>query len=428
MTATTIGFAGIFILLLLIALRCPIALAMAGVGFFGFAALVAWGPAASVAGSAPLELLSNYGFSPVPLFIFMGTLAARSGMAGALFSGARSLFGGWRGGSALAALSACGVFSAISGSSVATAATMTKVALPEMERNGYSQALAAGSLAAGGTLGIMIPPSIALLLYGLITEQSVGEMFIAGLTPGLLGLFMYNATVALLVFFKPALAAPSPSTLLVEKLKGIVKMGPFLLVFAVVMGGLYGGIFTPTEAAGIGAFVTLIVAVVRGLRWQGFKDAVREALITSALIFFMLMGAEVFGYFLSVSRLPFTLAEMFSSFDLAPIGILLCVLLLYMVLGCFMDSIAMMLLTVPVVYPLVMQAGFDPVWFGVVTVLAVEIGLITPPVGMNVFVINATARHVPLGQIFRGVVPFIASDLLRLALLIAFPAIALWLL
>jgi tripartite ATP-independent transporter DctM subunit len=194
------------------------------------------------------------------------------------------------------------------------------------------------------------------------------------------------------------------------------------------MGGLYGGIFTPTEAAGIGAFVTLVVAVFRGLRWQGFKAAVAEALVTNALIFFMLMGAEVFGYFLSVSRLPFSLAEAVSAFELTPLGILLCVLFLYMVLGCFMDSIAMMLLTVPVVYPLIMQAGFDPIWFGVITVLAVEVGLITPPVGMNVFVINATARHVPLGQIFRGVVPFIVSDMLRLALLVAFPAIALWLL
>ncbi|HEX5515668.1 MAG TPA: TRAP transporter large permease [Gammaproteobacteria bacterium] len=428
MTPFWIGIVGIAILLLLIAIRCPIALAMAVVGFFGFAVLVAWGPAASVTASAPLELLSSYGFSPIPLFIFMGALASRSGMASELFSGARSLFGGWRGGSALAALSACGVFSAISGSSVATAATMTRVALPEMERNGYSPALATGALAAGGTLGIMIPPSIALLLYGLITEQSVGDMFIAGLTPGLLGLLMYSITVALVVYFRPSLAAASPSTVLMEKLKGIAKMGPFLLMFAIVMGGLYGGLFTPTEAAGIGAFVTLIVAVFRGLRLPGFMAAVSETLVTSALIFFMLMGAEVFGYFLSVSRLPFTLAEVFSSFDLAPLGILLCVLLLYMVLGCFMDSIAMMLLTVPVVYPLILQAGFDPIWFGVVTVLAVELGLITPPVGMNVFVINATARHIPLGQIFRGVVPFIVSDLLRLALLVAFPAIALWLL
>ena len=428
MTPFWIGIVGIAILLLLIAIRCPIALAMAVVGFFGFAVLVAWGPAVSVTASAPLELLRSYGFSPIPLFIFMGALASRSGMAGELFSGARSLFGGWRGGSALAALSACGVFSAISGSSVATAATMTRVALPEMERNGYSPALATGALAAGGTLGIMIPPSIALLLYGLITEQSVGDMFIAGLTPGLLGLLMYSITVALVVYFRPSLAAASPSTVLMEKLKGIAKMGPFLLVFAIVMGGLYGGLFTPTEAAGIGAFVTLIVAVFRGLRLQGFMAAVSECLVTSALIFFMLMGAEVFGYFLSVSRLPFTLAEVFSGFDLAPLGILFCVLLLYMVLGCFMDSIAMMLLTVPVVYPLILQAGFDPIWFGVVTVLAVELGLITPPVGMNVFVINATARHIPLGQIFRGVVPFIVSDLLRLALLISFPAIALWLL
>jgi len=427
MTPFWIGVTGIIILLVLIAIRCPIALAMAVVGFFGFATLVALDPAVTVGASAPFELLTSYGFSPIPLFIFMGALASHSGMAGQLFSGARSLFGGWRGGTALAALSACGVFSAISGSSVATAATMTRVALPEMERNGYSPALATGALAAGGTLGIMIPPSIALLLYGLITEQSVGDMFLAGLTPGLLGLVMYSLTVAILVYLRPSLAAGSPSTTLWEKLAGVAKMGPFLLVFVIIMGGLYGGIFTPTEAAGIGAFVTLIVAVIRGLRWRGFVEATVEALTTSALIFFMLMGAEVFGYFLSVSRLPFTIAEMFADFGFAPFGILLCILLLYLVLGCFMDSIAMMLLTVPVVFPLIQQAGFDPIWFGVVTVLTVELGLITPPVGMNVFVINAAARHVPLGQIFRGVAPFVVSDLIRLALLLAFPAIALWL-
>lgn len=427
MSLLMMGLIGVAVLLFLIAIRCPISLAMAVVGFVGFAILVAWAPALSVAASAPLDLLTSYSFSPIPLFIFMGALAAHSGMAGQLFSGARSLFGGWRGGSALAALSACGVFSAISGSSVATAATMTRVALPEMERNGYSPALATGTLAAGGTLGILIPPSIALLLYGLITEQSVGDMFLAGMTPGLLGLLMYGITVALLVYFRPALAAESPSTVLAEKLRGIGKMGPFLLVFAIIMGGLYGGIFTPTEAAAVGAFITLVVAVIRGLRLQGFIAAVKESLVTSAMIFFMLMGAEIFSYFLSVSRLPFTLAETFTSFDLSPLGILMCILLLYLVLGCFMDSIAMMLLTVPVVYPLVVQAGFDPVWFGVVTVLAVEVGLITPPVGMNIFVINASARHVPLGQIFRGVVPFLVSDVVRLGLLIAFPAIALWL-
>lgn len=424
MTPFWIGISGFVILLALIAIRCPVALAMAAVGLFGFTVLVAWGPATSMASSAPFEILTNYGFSPIPLFILMGTLAASAGMAGELFEGAKRVFGGWRGGMALAALSACGVFSAISGSSVATAATMTRVSLPEMERNGYAPSLATGALAAGGTLGIMIPPSIALLLYGLITEQSVGDMFIAGLIPGLLGLVMYSLTVAVVVHLKPGLASAAGRTTPLEKLGALRLMGPFLLVFAVVIGGLYGGWFTPTEAAAIGAFVTLLVALARGMRWAGFVHAVTQAVVTSGLIFFMLMGTEVFGYFLSVSRLPFTVAQVVSDMGLSPMMILFCVLLFYLVLGCFMDSIAMMLLTVPVVFPLVQQAGFDPVWFGVVTVLTVELGLITPPVGMNVYVINATAGHVPLGSIFRGVMPFVCSDVIRLGLLIAFPVLA----
>jgi len=426
-TPVAVGIIGVAMLLILIALRCPVALAMAAVGLFGFATLVAWGPAVSITGSAPYEILTRYSFSPIPLFIFMGCLAAQAGMARELFDGARSLFGSWPGGMALSGISACGVFSAISGSSVATAATMTRVALPEMERNGYAPSLAAGSLAAGGTLGIMIPPSIALLLYALITQQSVGDMFIAGLVPGLLGIVFYSATIAIIVWLKPEVSGQSQATSLHAKGRALLGMAPFLLVFVIIMGGLYGGWFTPTEAAGVGAFVTLIIALLRGMRLRGLGEALSDALATSALIFFMLMGVQVFGYFLAVSRLPSVFADMFSVLGLGPTGILLCILAMYVVLGCFMDAIAMMLLTVPVVFPLIMQAGYDPVWFGVVTVLTVEMGLITPPVGMNVFVINATARHVPIGQIFRGVWPFLASDVVRLALLVLFPAIATWL-
>ncbi len=426
MTPFWIGIAGVVILLLLIALRCPVALAMAAVGLFGFAVIVAWSPAVFMTATAPFQLLTKYTFSPIPLFILMGCLAAQAGMARELFEGARSVFGGWRGGMALAAVTSCGAFSAISGSSVATAATMTRVSLPEMERNGYSQSLATGALAAGGTLGIMIPPSIALLLYGLITQQSVGEMFIAGLIPGLLGLVFYGVAIALVVYFKPQSATASEPTALREKGRALAAMAPFLSVFAIIMIGLYGGWFTPTEAAGVGAFVTLVVALFRGMRLNGFIAAVAATLTTSGMIFFMLMGVEVFSYFLAVSRLPFTLAGLFEG--LSPMAVLFSVLLLYLVLGMFMDAIAMMLLTVPVVFPLIEQAGFDPVWFGVVTVLTVEMGLITPPVGMNAYVINATAPHVPVGRIFRGVWPFLLSDLFRLGLLIAFPVIALGLL
>jgi tripartite ATP-independent transporter DctM subunit len=325
---------------------------------------------------------------------------------------------------ALAAVTSCGIFSAISGSSMATAASMSRVALPEMEKNGYAPTLATGVLAAGGTLGIMIPPSIALLLYALITEQSVGAMFMAGVIPGLLGLVMYGLTVAVLVIVFPNIAQPGKATTLKEKFLGLKGLVPFTGVFVFIIGGIYSGWFTPTEASAVGAAATLLIALVRGMRFEQFKDAVGETLVMSAMIFFMIIGAEIFGYFLSVSRISFSLVEYVDSLHLGPYMILLCVLILFMVLGCVMDSIAMLLLTVPVVYPLIEAAGFDPIWFGIVAVITVELGLITPPVGMNVFVIKSVAPHISIGDMYKGVMPFVIADLLRLALIVAFPILA----
>ncbi len=428
MSAPLIGYVCVAGMLLLIALRCPVALAMAVTGFVGFSWIVAFGPAMSILDSGPFETLSNYSFSPIPMFILMGVFASKARMSAELFSGARTLFGGWRGGMALAAVSSCGVFSAISGSSLATAASMSRVALPEMKKNGYADSLATGSLAAGGTLGIMIPPSIALLLYALITEQSVGDMFIAGLIPGILGLILYCVAIAVVVALKPDLAKPGEPTTVKEKIIGLKGLMPFGGIFLFIIGGIYTGLFTPTEAAAVGAMGTFIIAVVRGMTFRQFGEAVEETLTLSAMIFFMIIGAEIFGYFLSVSRISFSLVELVDSLHLGPYAVLFCVLLLYMLLGCVMDSIAMLLLTVPVVYPLIETAGFDPVWFGIITVIAVEMGLITPPVGMNVFVIKSVAPQVPIAEIFRGVMPFVMSDIVRLALLILFPSLALALL
>lgn len=411
-----------------IAFRMPIALAMAMTGFIGFGWIVAFDPAISVLESGAFDTLSNYSFSPVPLFILMGVFASKAKMSAELFNGAKSLFGAWRGGMALAAVSSCGIFSAISGSSLATAASMSKVALPEMQKNGYANSLATGTLAAGGTLGIMIPPSIALLLYGLLTEQSVGDMFIAGIIPGLMGLFLYMVAVAVTVWLKPELATPGLATSFMEKLRGLKGLVPFGSVFLLIIGGIYGGIFTPTEAAAVGAVGTLVIAVFRGMTWKDFVDSVQETLVMSTMIFFMVIGAEIFGFFLSVSRVSFALIELVGSLELTPFVILLCILGLYVLLGMVMDSIAMLLLTVPIVYPLAMQAGFDPIWFGIITVITVELGLITPPIGMNVFVIKSVAQDVKLGEIFKGVIPFVLSDVVRLALIIAFPVLALGLL
>ncbi|RBP81075.1 TRAP transporter large permease [Marinomonas rhizomae] len=428
MSTSMIGMVCIASMLLLIALRAPVALTMALAGFVGFGWIVAFDPAISILASGPFETLSNYSFSPIPMFILMGVFASKSGMSQELFQGARAMFGSWRGGMGLAAVTSCGIFSAISGSSMATAASMSRVALPEMEKNGYAPTLATGVLAAGGTLGIMIPPSIALLLYALITEQSVGDMFIAGVIPGLLGLVMYGLTVAVLVTVFPNIAQPGKATTLKEKLLGLKGLVPFTGVFVFIIGGIYSGWFTPTEASAVGAGATLSIALVRGMRFAQFKEAVGETLIMSAMIFFMIIGAEIFGYFLSVSRISFTLVEFVDSLQLGPYMVLFCVLILFMLLGCVMDSIAMLLLTVPVVYPLIQAAGFDPIWFGIVAVITVELGLITPPVGMNVFVIKSVAPHISIGDMYKGVMPFVISDLLRLALIVAFPALAIGLL
>ncbi|GAB2785938.1 TRAP transporter permease [Halomonas shantousis] len=423
MSSEVIGGAGLLLLLVLMVLRVPVALSMLAVGVVGFAQVITWDAAVAMVKSVPVEVLSNYSFSAIPMFIFMGVLASYSGMASKLFVAAQTMFGGWRGGMALAAVSSCGAFSSISGSSLATASTMSRVALPEMERNGYARSLATGVLAAGGTLGIMIPPSIALLLYAILTEQSVGDMFMAGLLPGLMGLLFYALTVAIVVRIKPSLASASEPNSLKDKLLAGLGLLPFLGVFLVIVVGIYGGFFTPTEAASIGAFVTMLYAVAKGVRLKGLRDAVFETLALSAVVFFMIVGAETLGYFISASRISFEVTNYVMGLGLSTFGVLLCILVLYFVLGCFMDSIAMLLLTVPVVYPIISSLGVDPIWFGIITVLTVELGLITPPVGMNVFVIKATAPHVGLGEIFRGVTPFIISDFVRLGMLLAFPAI-----
>lgn len=428
MSTTAIGLTCIAIMLVMIAFRAPIALSMAAMGFIGFGSIVAFDPAISILGTGPFETLSNYSFSPVPMFILMGVFASKAGMSQELFTGARTLFGSWRGGMGLAAVTSCGIFSAISGSSMATAASMSRVALPEMEKNGYAPTLATGTLAAGGTLGIMIPPSIALLLYALITEQSVGDMFIAGVIPGLLGLVLYGVTVAVLVILYPNIAQQGEATTLKQKLVGLKGLVPFTGVFLFIIGGIYSGWFTPTEAAAVGAAATWLIATVRGMNFEKFLEAIQETLVMSAMIFFMIIGAEIFGYFLSVSRISFTLVEWVDALQLTPYMVLFCILILFVLLGCVMDSIAMLLLTVPVVYPLVEAAGFDPIWFGIIAVITVELGLITPPVGMNVFVIKSVAPHISIGAMYKGVLPFVVSDLVRLALIIAFPALAVGLL
>jgi tripartite ATP-independent transporter DctM subunit len=428
MDAFTVGCLSIAILFVIVLLGCPIGLAMTLVGFGGFAAIVGLSPALSVLQTAAFETASNYSFTLIPLFLLMGNFVSQSGMARDLFEGSARLTRGWSGGLAAAGVTASAVFSTVSGSSLATASTMTRVAYPEMEERGYDKRLAAGSLAAGGTLGIMIPPSIALLLYALITEQSVGEMFLAGILPGILAYLLYMVTIFIMA--RIWIARPDADAINSHqgsRLSVLRLFSPAFGLFGLVMGGLYGGFFTPTEAGGAGAALALVYALLRGLRWAGFVEALRETVRTTATIFIILIGAEVFGFVLSTSQLSFTMVDFLSQNDFSPNQVLLAILIFYVVLGCFMESLAMILLTVPIFYPIIIANGFDPVWFGVIAVVTVELGLISPPVGMNLFMVKSVAKDLPLKTIMTGVAPFVAVDILRLLILVAVPALSLFL-
>ncbi|MGQ9365601.1 TRAP transporter large permease [Azospirillum sp. ST 5-10] len=431
MEPLTIGLIGIAAVLALLAVGCPVGLSMILVGAGGFAAIVGVAPALQVIETGAFETASNYSFTLIPLFLLMGSLASRAGLSKDLFDAARFFTRGWNGGLALAAVTGSAAFSAVSGSSLATASTMTRVAYPEMRRQGYHPRLAAGALAAGGTLGIMIPPSVALLLYGLITETSVGDMFLAGFLPGLLAYSLYLVTVMIMARHwrpDPAVAAGAAAEDVAGTLgTALRQFAPVALLFGLVMGGLYGGLFTPTEAGGVGAFLALLLALWRGLTWQGFREAVVETVAVTATIFVILIGAEVFGFLLSVSQISFAMVDMIKAYGLAPWQVMTAIIVFYLVMGCFLESLAMILLTVPIFFPVVMASGFDPIWFGVIAVVTVETGLISPPVGMNLFVVKGAVEDLRLGDVMAGVLPFVLADVVRLCILVAFPAISLFL-
>ncbi|WP_201589806.1 TRAP transporter large permease [Psychrobacter fozii] len=428
MSPEIIGAIGLLCMIVMVMLRVPVALAMLGVGLVGFGAVTAPSGALQMLKDIPVDVLAKYDFSAIPLFILMGVFATHSGMASKLFDSTRTIFGGVRGSLGIAGIGSSGIFASISGSSLATASTMARVALPQMEKYGYQPGFACGVLAAGGTLGIMIPPSIALLVYAILTQQSVGDMFIAGFLPGILGMVMYSITVMIMVRWKPHLAPRGERTPWKAKILSLTGLIPFSFIFIVIIAGIFFGIFTPTEGAAVGAFAAWGYAFVKGMRLEGLKRSLTETLALSAVVFFMLLGAEALGYFISVSQMSNTLASWIGGLAVSPMVVLICILFMYFVLGLFMDALAMLVITIPVVYPIILALGFDPVWFGIIAVLTVELGLITPPMGMNIFVIKAAAPHIKLADMFRGVAPFIVSDLVRLVVLIAFPAISLVLL
>jgi len=422
---TIIGFVVLFALMLL---RVPVGMAMGLVGVGGFAYLVDGGAALKIVGHTTARTVTDYNFAVIPLFLLMGSFATTSGMSRELFRAANSFLGHLRGGLGIATIAACGGFAAICGSSVATAATFSRVAYPEMRRFGYPQSFATGVIAAGGTLGIMIPPSTVFAVYGLITEQDVGKLFIAGVVPGILAISMYMMTITLIGVAKPGFLPPGQRSTTKERLAALRDVWATLLLFAFVIGGLYGGLFTATEAAGAGAGGAFLIGIARGrLSRADIMRSLLETTRTTAAVFTVLIGALLFGYFLTVTQTPQKLTEFLTGLGVGRYGVLALIMVMYLILGCLMDALAMIILTVPIVFPVIKELGFDPIWFGVIIVMTVELGLIHPPVGMNIFVIKSVVDDVKISTIFYGVLPFIVTDLLRLVILIAFPIIALWL-
>ncbi len=424
MIEALLGFAAMFALM---ALRVPIAFSMAAVGVVGIA-LMRSVPAAFSSAATEIMDVASYTLSVVPLFVLMGNLVTRAGMSTELYQAAYSFIGHRRGGLAMSTVVACAGFGAICGSSIATAATMARVAMPEMRRFGYDKAFAAGTIAAGGTLGILIPPSVIMVIYGIMTEQSIGALFAAGVIPGVIATLFYLGTAWNCVRRNPSLGPPGERTSWAGRLTALRHIWGVIVLFIIVMGGMYGGLFTPTEAAGVGAMGGFLFALSRGrLTPKILLEVLTESAQMTAMLFTILIGASIFANFVNFTSLPQDLQTFVSQFNVHPMMVVVAICVIYVILGTAMEELSMILLTVPIFFPLIVHLGLDPIWFGVLIVCVVEIGMISPPVGMNIFVISSLLPDVPTSSIWRGVMPFLFADILRLALLIAFPAITLWL-
>jgi tripartite ATP-independent transporter DctM subunit len=420
-----IGLIGIGALLLLMALRMPIGIAMLLVGIVGFAILN--GPQAALAalGSYPYQYAAVYDFAVIPLFVLMGNLGSVSGMARDLYAAAYSWIGHMRGGLAHATILACAGFAAVSGSSVASAVTMGKVCLPEMRRYNYSHRLATGVIAAGGTLGILIPPSTAFVIYGLLTEQSIGKLLLAGIFPGLLLTAIFMTTVAVWMRFKPQYGPPGPRASWSERGQRLLGAGPMMTIVVISIGGIYVGAFSPSQAAAVGAALAFGYAIWRRSLGNGILSKVLlETVNTTALVFLILIGALVFGPFLALSGLPEKIAQSLAGLDVPRVVILILILSVYILLGTFLEGFSMLVLTLPIVFPIINALGYDPIWFGVIMVIVLEMGLIDPPVGINVFIVKGLVPDVPMSEIFAGIVPFWFAMMVCIAILIMFPEIA----
>ncbi|MDT8859706.1 TRAP transporter large permease [Alkalihalobacillus sp. MEB130] len=425
MSPEMIGMLGIALLLVLILLNVSVGLSLFLVGFLGVSLLTDWSVGLAQLGTAAFGTANAYSLSVIPLFILMGMFMSSTGLGQDLFKAVDKWLGHTRGGLAIATIGASSIFAAISGSTNATTATMARIAIPEMDKYKYQPSMSTAAVAAGGTLGILIPPSVILILYGALTQVPIGPLLIAGIVPGLLLAVIYMITINIQVRLKPELAPRSlESSTFKEKIRSLSTVWPFLIIFMVSIGGIYFGVFTPTEAGGIGAIGAFLVTLItKKLTWEKLKTSLDDTIRLSVMIFLILIGASIFGRFLALSQIPMKLTSMVGSADVSPYVILLLILLVYLILGMFMEGIAIMVLTLPIVYPMITQLGFDGLWFGIIMVMVLNIGVLTPPLGLSVYIISGVVKDVPITKIFRGVTPMVLVMVAFTILLIIFPEI-----
>jgi C4-dicarboxylate transporter, DctM subunit len=428
MSPSLIGATGVAVLFILLLLRVPVWISLVLVGFFGNVLVNGWAAAFALAGTAPFDVASSYTLSVVPLFILMGEVASESRLSGELFKAARVILSGFRGGLAVATLVASALFGAVSGSSLANAATMTRMALPELRKAGYDDGLATGCIAAGGSTDILIPPSIILVIYAAIAELSVPKLLAAGLLPGLVLTLLYIMVALGVVAMRPHYAPGRESFSLRDRVAALREPWQFVALFVVTIGGIYAGIFSPTEAASIGAFGAILLGVLgRRMSWRDLVRAIESTVVVSGVLFVIVIGANLFSFFIVQTHLPDLLLDGARTFNLSGLQVMVLIILGYIVMGCFLEGIGMVLITVPVFQPIIMKYGYDPTWFAIIVVIMVEVGLIHPPVGMNLFVIQAQAPEVRITSIYRGIIPFLVAPLVLIVLLFVFPGLALWL-
>jgi len=422
-----LGALGIGAMFLLIILHVPIGVAMGISGVVSVGFIIGWEPALSLLGTEPSAAIENEGLAVVALFLLMGAFASEAGISGDMYRLAYAMIGHFRGGLAMATIGGCAGFGAICGSSIATTATMARIALPEMLQRNYKQTLASGSIAAGGTLGMLVPPSVVMIIYGILTEESIIALFAAAIFPGAIAAVLYCVTIAIYVRIKPDAGPAGDRIPWNEKLSILIQSWRFLVVAIVVSGGIYSGIFTITEAASVGASLAFIFALLNGMKLDGFLECLTSTATNTGMIFVIIMGAHIFSYFVTLSGLPDASVTFIQSLEANEFVILLMLMLMYLILGSIFDTVAAMVITLPFVYPVVMDLGYNPIWWGVVNVMIMEIGMITPPIGINVFVLNGMAKNLNLKTIYTGILPFFVTDLFRLAIVLSFPVTALWL-